>query len=63
MYHEILKIIDTDKNSLNSLTSSRSSSSSYSSFNNSLRDSNTRKRTGMRSVSQRNPTNKASDIK
>ncbi len=63
MYHEILKIIDTDKNSLNSLTTSRSSSSSYSSFNNTIRDSSTKKRAGMRSVSQRNPTNKSSDIK
>lgn len=63
MYHEILKVIDTEKQSLNSImnTSSRTSSSSYSSFNHSNKDPNPRKRISTRSSSHRN-TNKASDI-
>ena len=63
MYHEILKVIDTDKQSLNSMinTTSRTSSSSYSSFNHANKDPNSRKRISTRSISHRN-TDKASDI-
>lgn len=63
MYHEILKIIDTEKQSLNSISTSQSSySTSFSSFNHTIRESNLKKRTGLRSSSLKN-SDKTSDIK